>query len=91
MSFIGHNGYPTTCLHLSQYVVHVTSARMHSDKLPGFYMQIAFTLWIHFVPTGERFFKMVLAWKGLKSKSDYFKLPANIMLLRIYHMEATHL
>jgi len=29
------------CLDLGQYVVHVMTARAQSDKLPGFYMQIA--------------------------------------------------
>jgi hypothetical protein len=40
MSLIEHNGYPMTCLDLSHYVV-CMSARVQSNILPEFYIQIA--------------------------------------------------
>jgi hypothetical protein len=41
MSFTEHNSCATTCIDLAQYVVCVMSARVHSDKLSAFYIQIA--------------------------------------------------
>jgi len=35
--------HPIMCLNLAQFVVHMMSTRAQSDKLPGFYMQIAIT------------------------------------------------
>jgi hypothetical protein len=49
MSFTECNGYHIICLHLTQYVVCEMCAHVLSDKLPGFYMQIALALLILFV------------------------------------------
>jgi hypothetical protein len=44
-----HNSYPTIWVDLAQYVGCVMSTRAHSDKLPGFYSQIALTFWSLFI------------------------------------------
>jgi hypothetical protein len=38
-TFPERDGYPTTSLHLAQYVIRVMSVRGQSDKLPGFHTQ----------------------------------------------------
>jgi hypothetical protein len=48
-SFTEHNNYTTTYLDLAQYVVCVMFTRVQSDKLPGFYTQIALNFWITFI------------------------------------------
>jgi len=49
MSFTEHNSCPMTLLDLAQYAVCVMSARLQSDKSPGFYMQTAPSFWNAFI------------------------------------------